>query len=57
MDNRLNQINNKMEKIYIKEAIDDRKHDFELNMLLYLDNEYERRRFEQDKIYAKSDLG
>jgi hypothetical protein len=46
-----------MEKIYIKEAIDDRKHDFELNMLLYLDNEYERRRFEQDKIYAKSDLG
>lgn len=57
LDNRFEQIDGKLRKIYINEAVDEREHDYELNMLLYLDGEYERRRLEQDKLDAKKDSG
>ncbi|CAD5225445.1 unnamed protein product [Bursaphelenchus xylophilus] len=56
MDAKLKRIENKMRSIYFKDAVGENEHKAELNMLLYLDAEYERRRFEADKKEAKQDL-
>lgn len=57
LDNRIKKMGEKLQKVYIEESITHREQDYEVNMLLYLDSEYERRRLEQDKLDAKKDLG
>lgn len=57
LEDRYDHLVDRFHNIYLTEAITEDDHAYELNMLLYLDGEYERRRFEQDKIEAKKDLG
>jgi hypothetical protein len=48
---------NRLHKIYMTEAGGQHEYDHEINMLMYLDAEYEKRRLKNDELEAKKDLG
>lgn len=57
MEERMRKVDERLRKIDYVEALGEKRHDHEVNMLLFLDAEYERRRFEKDKEDDTNDRG
>ncbi|KAI6216014.1 hypothetical protein M3Y94_00453500 [Aphelenchoides besseyi] len=55
MEDKVRNIEGRLRKIFYDDAMGKREHDYELNMLYYLDAEYEQRRLKTDQVDAKND--
>ncbi|KAH7724116.1 Protein MIG-38 [Aphelenchoides avenae] len=56
MSERMGKVESRLRSIFLKEAMEDRDKDSELNMLLAMDVEHERRQLDADKKAASMDL-
>ncbi|KAI6233886.1 GLTSCR1 domain-containing protein [Aphelenchoides fujianensis] len=57
MEDKVRHIEGRLRRLYYHEAMGEREHEYELNLLLYLDTEYEKRQLATDKVEAKNDNG